>query len=73
MLRCEHEEQTTKKEILRELKEIAPLAQDTNQAVMMLIDTLSHHYKNALLCYDKLEKYEKHPVIKILRKLKVIK
>jgi hypothetical protein len=62
-----------KKEAFTQLQSLMPEAKDTSEAVLKLIYELSRHYSNALQCYDMLEKYEKHPIIKILRKLKVIR
>jgi len=57
-----------KREVLTQLRRLTE-ARDTNEAVMMIITQLSHHYMNAMLCYEKLEKYEKHPIIRALKKL----
>jgi len=62
-----------KKELLRTLESLAPQAKDTNEAVMMVITQLSHHFMNATLCYEELEKYRKNWAVKILRKLRLIR
>jgi len=62
-----------KKELLKELERWVPQAQDTNQAITMLITQLAHYHMRTLLCYEELKKYETSRIIRILRKLRVIR